>query len=362
MSDSRARKIRIEPRVVILFLALLIPPLILGPIVLFTSARYAYHEITGKHLSEMAQFSQLSLTQYLRQIGTSLAVCARVPQVREAVLKSNRLKLDKRQREDVEVNWTSITPESSVFLRSLLENDAARFLRTVRGAAPAFNQLILTDETGRVAAATDKPKDYFLGDERWWRYGFKEGVGGGFVGNLSFNEASGIYTMDLAEPLIDSSTGKLIGVLKATVSADTLLQLVNEIDFDGRGEAILLGSDGKIIASREATIRDQRSYPFYGAVQEGIDASRRFTEGGEGANEVIIGLPSFRFKDQFPGLDWVMVAELPCTEAFAPLQQMNRWFLFIVLFAFLMVLGSAAAFSWMLSKPVVEIDPHLERV
>src|SRR5690606_23010978 len=61
----------------------------------------------------------------------------------------------------------------------------------------------------------------------------------------------------LTEPYVDAATGKLIitiatpagssGVAGGDLSLDTLVQIINSLDFDGIGYAFLISADGKIL-------------------------------------------------------------------------------------------------------------------
>ena len=104
-------------------------------------------------------------------------------------------------------------------------------------------------------------------------------------------------------------------------------------------------------------IRDERAarLPAAGAVQE----ERAFTP--ESENQLVfMGLPQSRFRDQLPELDWVVVMQGPYDEIFAPFENINRGFLYIVVFSAAAVLVLTVVFSWMMAKPALEIDPRLD--
>ena len=106
-------------------------------------------------------------------------------------------------------------------------------------------------------------------------------------------------------------------------------------------------------------IRDERAVRLSaaGAAQE----ERAFTP--ESENQLVfMGLAQSRFRDQLPELDWVVVMQGPYEEIFAPFENINRGFLYIVVFRAAAVLVLTVVFSWMMAKPALEIDPHLERL
>ena len=74
------------------------------------------------------------------------------------------------------------------------------------------------------------------------------------------------------------------------------------------------------------------------------------------------GLPRFRVKQTYPELDWYRIIQQPYSEAFAPFSNIDTRLFYITLFSLLVVVILSRIFSWILSRPVIEIDPHLERL
>ncbi len=63
-----------------------------------------------------------------------------------------------------------------------------------------------------------------------------------------------------------------------------------------------------------------------------------------------------------PELDWILVVQEPYEEVFSPFRNLNRRFIYIAVFGIALVLVLALIFSRILSRPVIEVDPHLERI
>jgi hypothetical protein len=83
---------------------------------------------------------------------------------------------------------------------------------------------------------------------------------------------------------------------------------------------------------------------------------------GTGDQRFLIGLPQFRMKDSLPELDWYLTVQQPRDEALAIFRNINTRFLYILLFTVLVVVFLSFFVSWYLSKPLIEVDPHLEQL
>lgn len=78
-----------------------------------------------------------------------------------------------------------------------------------------------------------------------------------------YKDAMSAGDSTLTEPYVDAATSKLIitiatpagssGVVGGDLSLDTLVQIINSLDFDGIGYAFLLSADGKIPSIRTRT-------------------------------------------------------------------------------------------------------------
>ena len=94
MAEQTRSKIRIRPRILILFLLLGIPPLIIGHVVLINGARTTYTEVVANHFSESADSAQTQLMNYLERISNEVGNLTRVSEILEAVSASNRNRLE----------------------------------------------------------------------------------------------------------------------------------------------------------------------------------------------------------------------------------------------------------------------------
>ncbi|HKB16451.1 MAG TPA: hypothetical protein VKF62_10310, partial [Planctomycetota bacterium] len=68
---------------------------------------------------------------------------------------------------------------------------SVRFLREVGAGGKDLTQLLLTDRTGRLIAASARDEDYDQSDEEWWKTAWDGGRGAVYVGPIDFESTGG---------------------------------------------------------------------------------------------------------------------------------------------------------------------------
>jgi hypothetical protein len=358
---------RIRLRILIILLILSVPPLVVGHLLLVSAARENYWELIGTHLSQRADDVQRDMINSLDRVSLQVANLTAQPDILTIVRQSNEQRFTQQELQkniqEIEDQWQAMDPEKSRFLQSILENAASQFLRDYNSVVAAFREIIVTDVHGRVVAATNKSSDYFQADERWWSYTYLEGSGNRFISDIQFDESANVYGIEVAQPIKDSSTQAVIGIMKVIVDRYEIFGLMETFKVGQDGYAVLMRSDGTVIFSPQNTLR----YEFAEDVQM-ARANRLFVEAleiqtlPEAEHRVLLGLPQFQFRDRLPETDWSVVVQVPYDEVSAPFRNINTWFFYIVFFMGAVVVILAFIFSWLLSKPVIETDPHLERL
>jgi len=356
---------RIRLRILIILLILGVPPLLVGHLLLVSAARQSYWELIGTHMSQRADDVQTDLINSLDRVSFQVANLTTLPNIQTVVRQSNEQRFTQEEFErniqEIEEQWQD--PEKSRFLQNILENAASQFLRDYNSVVAAFREIIVTDVHGRLVAATNKTSDYFQADERWWRYTYLEGSGNRFISDMVFDESANVYGIEVAEPIKDSSTQAVIGVMKVIVDRHEVFGLMESVQVGQNGYAVLMRSDGTVIFSPQNTVRYEFAEDFRMANADRLSVEALEIQTlPEKARQVLLGLPQFQFKDRLPEIDWYVVVQVPYDEVSAPFRNINTWFFYIVFFMGAVVVILALIFSWLLSKPVIETDPHLERL
>jgi len=362
MPKQSRRRSRLEPRILILFLILGIPPLVIGHLLLVHRAENRFKEVVGTYFGQKADRMQNELIGRVEAVSVQLANLASVSTIQEVVRQSNSREPNEKEFAEniqrIEEQWPSLDKAKSKFLEGILENSASSFLRDHNRVVAAFREILVTDRYGRLIAASNKVSDYFQADENWWRVAYLEGGGQRFISDIQFDESARVYSLELAEPITDPGTGEVIGIIKGIVDSDEMFALLESLQFGQQIVAVLVRTDGSIVTDPESKDR----YQFNEEAAAGMGLKHNSALAPEGKPLVFLGLPQFRIKDRIPELDWHVIIQAPFDEVFLPFQNLRSWFVYIVLMSVILIMLLSMVFSWVLSKPIIETDPHLEKV
>jgi hypothetical protein len=256
----------------------------------------------------------------------------------------------------IESEWQTITVDDSRLLRGILENEASVFLRLYNSVVAAFREILITDSYGRLVAASNKASDYFQADEQWWRIAYLEGDGQRYVSDIHFDESAQVDCIEIAEPIRSRETGEVIGIIKAIVDSDAVFALLETIQLGPGVEGVLIRPDGSYVSSPDS---DER-YPYLEDFRSAMNLNRHSTTAGTGDSRIFLGLPEFGVQERLPELNWYLLIQAPYSEVFAPFRNLRAWFMYIVAFSVGLIICLSLLFTWILSRPIIETDPHLK--
>ncbi len=362
MNESKSSPQRIQPRILILFLILGIPPLILAHLLLVTRAENRFRDVVGTYFGQTAQQLQAGLIHYIEGLEVQIANLTTVAEIQQIVHRSNQSVPSEQtfqaQMEQIDRDWPSLSPETSQLMTQVLDNPASAFIREHNRVTAAFREILVSDRFGRLVAASGKTSDYFQADEPWWRAAYLEGKGQRYISDITYDESAGVYSIEIAEPIRDSMSGDVVGIVKGIVDSHEMFGMLDNLRFGRESTAVVIRPDGTMVTSPGST----DPYPYARQVLANLDDSRRWAEVPAPRPGFFIGLPRAGVNTEIPELNWVLFIEAPYGEVFSPFQDLRSWFLYIALISVGLVIVLALIFTWILSKPIIQTDPHLERI
>ena len=362
MKEQSSSRQRIQPRILVLFLLLGIPPLILGHLLLVTRAENRFREVVGTYFGQTAQQLQSGLIHYIEGVQIEVANLTQVPELQEVIRRSNasppREGTFQGEMQRIDDGWPKMTTENSPLLARVLGNPGSVFLQEHNRVTATFREILASDRFGRLVAATGKTTDYFQADEPWWRMAYLEGRGQRYISDITYDESTGAYSLEIAEPVRDSLSGEVLGIVKGIVDSHAMFALLDNLRFGRDATVVVIRPDGTMVTSPGST----EAYPYAGTVLADMQYGRRWAEVPGSRPGFFLGLPQAGVKTEIPELDWVLVVESPYAEVFSPFRNLRSWFLYIVLFSVGLVILLSLFFTWILSRPIIETDPHLDRV
>lgn len=211
-------------------LALALGVILIGVVELRINSRgHVYRALAqqqAKHLSTILA-SQVELANLVNHMPGTVEFLNRANQTPP---------LSQAQIDKVEAAWPKLRTDEGL-LKDILSNDVARRWQSVARAQRRFSEVMITDATGRLVAATNKTSDYFQADEEWWQRCFDGGKGRVTITDVIFDESAispegvrGTLVADLCLPIYDAPADpvnrKLVGITKISLDATWMLQQV----------------------------------------------------------------------------------------------------------------------------------------
>lgn len=208
--------------------------------------------------------------------------------------------------------------ESARALRRLSD-----YLTSVRGKFTDYDELLVLDPTGRVAATTaGRPGAIHLPPD-WPGLAQKDK---GILGPLYRDEAGAQPVMMIAVP-IRAASGRLLGVLAAKLNLQTIHAVLRRFAVGTTGHVYVVLPDGtRVISSRRTLSAAGQTRPAAGAGAPGRPTSDGATlvyRDDEG--QKVVG--TLR---RVPQLNWIVVAEIAEEEAYARVLRLRTLTVLIV--------------------------------
>ena len=167
--------------------------------------------------------TELSQSEVEQLLGVKIRLARHMtfnPTIIRAVEAQNleQLGLDEIQRRDE--NWRAAGDKPNDLIRSITQNEVARYFRRRVQNNSAIDEVFLTDNQGANVAAYPPTSDYWQGDEEKFTASYKDGRGEIFIGPLEFDDSTQKTQVQISAPVF--SNDNTIGVLVLGVSVDYL--------------------------------------------------------------------------------------------------------------------------------------------
>ncbi|MFT7597168.1 MAG: signal transduction histidine kinase [Acidimicrobiales bacterium] len=219
--------------------------------------------------------------------------------------------------------------------KSTLRATAARtYLRTELQSNDFFTEIFFTDANGYNAAITNLTSDFVQSDEEWWTRAWDEGIN---IDDIEFDESAGGFSVDIAVRIDNPANGSGIGVLKTTLDAQFIADIIQDRSTETTKYTVAL-NDGQIIAETSTldaegeTDSSRLMNLAIGTANPGIAAALETTDTNAiVTDEMVYGFahtpdPVFFNAEEtgFGGFDWIVVSTQSAETAFAPLAGLEQ--------------------------------------
>ena len=241
---------------------------------------------------------------------------------------------------------------------SRLNNLSASELRGYRQSLPENVEVFLTDKYGAIIASTNRTSDYYQADEDWWQKAYNNGRGGVYIGELEYDDSAKIFASNIAVPVYAAGSNRVIGVLRTTVTLQSVLDLFASLTIINQTEHVdLLLPSSQILA--EGVLRD--SSPEELAILQ--TAPRPYVE------FVYEGNPSFvsvsvlnNERSYIKDLGWRVIVHKHTDDALAAVNTQFRTLLLVGFVVALLTAGIAYFGATIFSAPILRLNTAAEKV
>jgi methyl-accepting chemotaxis protein len=145
--------------------------------------------------------------------------------------------------------------------------------------------------------------------------------------------------------------GQLMGVIGGDLSLDTLVQIINSVDFGGIGEAFLVSGDGQVMVSPDKAQVMKNLKEIYPGNTPRIDKSLQPVS--IGGRERLL---SFTPVTGLSGADWYIGLSIDKDKAYAPLRQFRTSALIAMIIAVLAIAALLSLLIQVLMRPLVTMS------
>ena len=353
-------------RVVTVFALVAIPLAAIGATVVLGVGQSQLRQAFGLQLSQVAEHTAAAVDAYVFRRIIDVSMMARVPTLRQAAAAGSAVPLDAERVKRLDREWQA-TRKVPADLASTMTSEAAALLRDTTRNDPIYREILLTDRSGRLVAASNVTTDYYQGDEAWWREAFNDGEQGRVsITDVRWDESAHVLALDIAVPVPDVSSERPAGVLMVVADVREMLASVAGLEFGRTGEALLIRPDGSIVLSRNAVGPDDRFFAT-ALLQERLQTLKKgpaqfrtaFAASGDDGAQHLIGVAPSQLSVSYPNLPWLVAVSQAEDEVFAPIRSQVTNLLLMIAIAVAAVLILSRGFSMWLSAPAFDAGVQL---
>lgn len=304
----------------------------------------------GQSLRSQAEAQSRLVGDMLQSEITALRAMATNPVLRNKIEQANWAYRGDETAIQEEIvlrddEWRSAVQTGTItpFMTSRLENIASGKLEEFQLTSVDNLEVFVTDQYGAVVGTTNVTSDYAQADEVWWQSAYNNGWGAVYIGTPVYDDSARANVIQIAVPVSNPSTGRLIGVLRTSFSIDAFVSSVGKIQIGETGEVdiVFTGSVNMHFHEGELELLPSQEIGLLQLVKD-IPYGQIAIEGVE---SLISRAPvSSTVEDLYiQSLGWYVIAHQHADEALAPVkrqQQINQ-----LLTAIIMVVVSLGAIS-----------------
>ncbi|MEL7563495.1 MAG: sensor histidine kinase [Dehalobacterium sp.] len=300
----------------------------------------------------------IAKTQLLREIDKSAELTLKsIANYMEGYL-SEKAQVSKSMTKNTDVKNFNVFALKTLLPQILKENSelSNAYVSTKEGKIVVFYK-----DNGKIIEWTP-PADYIPADQDWYRLPAK-------AKKLTItpaytDEVTGKTMVSFTVPYTDSR-GNFKGIVGVDITLNTLVKQVKNINIAGNGKALLIDTNGTILAFNDDSVvmkkvTEQETYP-------GLKEFYEMTLGTKNNGKKNTYLENDHkiydiYSSNVPLANWMLVVTIPHSSIMSPVYRITTNFILFGLFGIL-IFGFVTAFvAGRISKPIIALSKHAQRV
>ncbi len=308
-------EVRVSITKLLLALLIIIVPLSILGLVLTEHSDKTLDSAVGANFKTMAQLYANQVTQFVRERTTDVAQLASNPTVIAAA-------------------------SSPAATKNGLDTNASALLRQHKTLDPRFLSIVVTNAEGNVMAAAQRPSQPSYEHNGHWQSVYNNGQGTTKISDIVDDTLTKSYYVNIGVPVTDQA-GQTVGVLNAAVNVSDVLSPFRQDNIASGARVALVSDNGNIVSGPNADVFARIKSQGFDYVHDALGANQGSQSGWVMANlngaDHIVGYSSTGLKQHFPNLGWVVTVTQEEHQAAAPIRQLERFALGMVVLALFML-------------------------
>ncbi len=220
-------------------------------------------------------------------------------------------------------------------------SSAAEVFRQRRNLDPRYLRIAATDLSGAVVATTQQTGKQSYAQDEDWQDAYNNGQGAVQISGVLDDEVTKASYVDIDVPIGDPNTGHMVGVLSAAVNVSPLLARFHQNQIGNGAQAVLVDEDGTIVSGPSADVFAHVKSQEFLTIRDSLGSLQGSQSGwrlaGLGNGPYIVGFAATGLKQHFSNLGWSVLVSEPEHAAAAPIRQLERFALIMVVLAAFML-------------------------
>jgi PAS domain S-box-containing protein len=248
--------------------------------------------------------------------------------------------------------WKS-TDNSTPLVWNVLNGEVVGRLRDFLENFPSHSDALLTDKYGAAIAAVTRPINYYQGDEDWWQAAYAQGKGAIYISQPFFDPTIQTMRLIIAVPVYSSRKVEVLGVMRTIFNAQDIIQLLAAFRPGPTGEFDLLLPSGQLLIPGGGLLSTEPNslMSLQGTVTSD-NPQLSFAGTLQLVSQAPVASPDPESAAAFKNLNWILVARLASTTAFATVNDAGRTALISTLAVLILIVGSAFLVAHWLIAPI----------